>query len=233
MLNSGKNMDKDFVKEKSCGDDDLIWKECSKKEILSIPVFSVMETTSISPEGETGNYYVMDANDWVITIPVMGKDFLMVKQWRHGEKQISIEFPGGVLEKGEDAEDGAKRELREETGFEAKKMVHYGRMSEISPITREYRYMTPDDCEKFHKESKKYIEFAYNKIVEKNPNATIILMTHHPFTKKCESAKYRGEPLNAAFISDEDKWLKKFPNIKYLIAGMFILDALIKPVTNK
>lgn len=126
MLNSGKNMDKDFVKEKTCGDDDLIWKECSKKEILSIPVFSVMETTSISPEGETGNYYVMDANDWVITIPVMGKDFLMVKQWRHGEKQISIEFPGGVLEKGEDAEDGAKRELREETGFEAKKMVHLG-----------------------------------------------------------------------------------------------------------
>ena len=32
MLNSGKNMDKDFVKEKTCGDDDLIWKECSKRK---------------------------------------------------------------------------------------------------------------------------------------------------------------------------------------------------------
>jgi len=96
---------------------------------------------------------------------------------------------------------------------------HYGRMPEISPITNEHRYMTPDDCEKFHKESKKYIKFAYNKIIEKNPNATIILMTHHPFTKKCESARYHGEPLNAAFISDEDKWLKQFPNIKYLVCG--------------
>ena len=96
---------------------------------------------------------------------------------------------------------------------------HYGRMPEINPITKEYRYMTPDDCEKFHKESKKYIKFAYNKIIEKNPNATIILMTHHPFTKKCESVKYHGEPLNAAFISDEDKWLKQFPNIKYLHCG--------------
>lgn len=96
---------------------------------------------------------------------------------------------------------------------------YYGRMPEINPITKEYRYMTPDDCEKFHKESKKYIEFAYKKIIEKNPNATIILMTHHPFTKKCESAQYHGEPLNAAFISDEDKWLKKFPNIKYLHCG--------------
>ena len=96
---------------------------------------------------------------------------------------------------------------------------HYGRMPEINPITKEYRYMTPDDCEKFHKESKKYIKFAYNKIIEKNPNAIIILMTHHPFTKKCESARYHGEPLNAAFISDEDKWLKQFPNIKYLHCG--------------
>lgn len=96
---------------------------------------------------------------------------------------------------------------------------HYGRMPEISLITKEYKYMTPDDCEKFHKESKKYIEFAYNKIIEKNPNATIILMTHHPFTKKCESVKYKREPLNAAFISDEDKWLQKFKQIKYYHCG--------------
>ena len=96
---------------------------------------------------------------------------------------------------------------------------NYGRVDEFIPELNDYRSLKPDDCEKFHKESKKYIEFAYNKIIEKNPNATIILMTHHPFTKKCESEKYKGEPLNAGFISDEDKWLKKFDNIKYYHCG--------------
>ena len=50
----------------------------------------------------------------------------MVKQWRHGEKALSIEFPGGVIDEGESPEDGARRELKEETGAVAGKLVHLG-----------------------------------------------------------------------------------------------------------
>ena len=96
---------------------------------------------------------------------------------------------------------------------------NYGRMDEFIPEFGEHRHLTPDDCEKMHKDSKKQIERCYNEIIEKNPNATIILVTHHPFTVKCESARYKGEPLNAAFISNHDNWLKKFNNIKYIHCG--------------
>lgn len=104
----------------------LEWKEESRKRLLKTVVLDVMETESVSPDGEKNNYIVMEANDWVITVPVLDDCFLMVKQWRHGEQNLSIEFPGGVAEKGEKPEIAAGRELLEETGYKANKLVHLG-----------------------------------------------------------------------------------------------------------
>ncbi len=104
----------------------LIWHEKTRKRLLKTVVVDIMETISISPDEKPGSYIVMDARDWVITIPVLEDSFLMVKQWRHGEKELSIEFPGGVNETGEPAEIAAKRELLEETGYSAGKMVFLG-----------------------------------------------------------------------------------------------------------
>jgi 8-oxo-dGTP pyrophosphatase MutT (NUDIX family) len=41
----------------------------------------------------------------------------MVRQWRHGSRELSLEFPGGVFEAGEDAAGAAARELWEETAY--------------------------------------------------------------------------------------------------------------------
>lgn len=107
----------------------LVWKENCRKLLLKTPVLTVTETESTAPDGQEGRYIVMDAKDWVIVIPVIGTKFLMVKQWRHGERNLSIEFPGGVIETGEEPEKAAKRELKEETGYTAKQMVHLGTMN--------------------------------------------------------------------------------------------------------
>lgn len=107
-------------------DNDLIWSKIGKKELLKTCVLTVNEVESRSPHGGTGKYIVMDAPDWVIVIPVSGDNFLMVKQWRHGENALSIEFPGGVIDEGETPEQGARRELLEETGCVAGKLTYLG-----------------------------------------------------------------------------------------------------------
>ncbi len=80
-------------------------------------------------------------------------------------------------------------------------------------------HLRPLDTYNMHQESLKYIKKAYNEIVEKCPDATIILMTHHPFSTKCVSKRFKDDTLTSAFVSPHDRWLKKFPRIKYLHCG--------------
>lgn len=110
-------------------DSALVWSETGKTELLKTVVMTVNETRSVSSDGQEGRYIVMDAPDWVIVIPDLGEKFLMVKQWRHGERALSVEFPGGVMEAGETPAEAAARELKEETGCEAGSLVHLGSMN--------------------------------------------------------------------------------------------------------
>jgi 8-oxo-dGTP pyrophosphatase MutT (NUDIX family) len=114
-------------------DKDLIWTERSRKKVFNARIFSLSEIQSKSPHGEDGVFSVIESNDWAIIIPLLErgqtKEFVMVKQWRHGAKELSVEFPGGVIEKGENMVEGAKRELREETGYIAGKMTLLASMS--------------------------------------------------------------------------------------------------------
>jgi ADP-ribose pyrophosphatase len=54
--------------------------------------------------------------DWVSVVACRGDDVVMVRQWRHGSRAFSLEFPAGVAEAGESAANAALRELVEETG---------------------------------------------------------------------------------------------------------------------
>ncbi|MDR1566996.1 MAG: NUDIX hydrolase [Treponema sp.] len=99
----------------------LIWKEENRRIVYTCPVFSVGECSCRSPEDELKTFTVLDTSDWAIVVPVLeterGREFIMVRQWRHGAGDLSLEFPGGVFEKGENEFQAAARELREETAY--------------------------------------------------------------------------------------------------------------------
>ena len=65
-----------------------------------------------------GDFYVIDSNDWVNVLALTSnQEIILVRQFRYGTQNYSLEPPGGVIEKGEDPIFAGKRELLEETGF--------------------------------------------------------------------------------------------------------------------
>jgi ADP-ribose pyrophosphatase len=97
------------------------------------PLFKVY-TDEILEQGRTLTRDVIRHNGSVVILAVddtkSKRDPLIVveRQYRHAAKEYLLELPAGKMEKGEDALAGAKRELLEETGYNAtrwRKMVRY------------------------------------------------------------------------------------------------------------
>lgn len=81
-------------------------------------VFRIKSETAISPRTEReGTFYTIETNDWVNVVPITedGK-IVMIRQYRHGSKRITLEIPGGLVDEN-DPRDAAIRELLEETGY--------------------------------------------------------------------------------------------------------------------
>lgn len=110
----------------------LVWKENSRKLVKDFRIFKAVEVESISPEGEKSVFVQLDSPDWVNIVCTVKNDegedcFLMVRQFRHGSASITLEFPAGLVDPGEDPLEAAKRELLEETGTRAEELVLIGR----------------------------------------------------------------------------------------------------------
>lgn len=103
---------------------ELFEKTVKSEEIYQGKIFRVLKEVVELPDGKTTTRDIVKHNGGVgvIAITADGK-IPLVRQFRKGIERVSLEIPAGKLELGEDIEECGKRELREETGYDAKKLT--------------------------------------------------------------------------------------------------------------
>jgi 8-oxo-dGTP pyrophosphatase MutT (NUDIX family) len=104
------------------------WKILSSQYILRRKWMDVREDRVQLPTGVIiDEFHVLEYPDWVCVLPLTNdEEVVMVQQYRHGVERVCVEFPAGVVEPGEDVMEAAKRELLEETGYEATDWEYLG-----------------------------------------------------------------------------------------------------------
>ncbi len=99
-----------------------MWEKFSEELVFECNWFKIRKDEVMKPNGEKGAYYVMEKHPSVFIVPVQvahPENFVyLIKQFRYATGKWSWELPAGSTD-GNDPLESAKRELKEETGFEA------------------------------------------------------------------------------------------------------------------
>ena len=102
------------------------WRIKSTKQIYSNDLIKLFEDT-LDLDGEDKIYIRAIRRNYSTIVPFISKnELLVIRSYRHLVDSIQVEAPSGYIEDAESPDQAAKRELQEETGYEAKKIVSLG-----------------------------------------------------------------------------------------------------------
>jgi len=108
-------------------DKDLIEEAVSSEEIYKGKIVHLFCDTVRLPNGKEATREVIRHVGAAAIVPLTDEgNVILVRQYRYPFSQVMLEIPAGKLDIGEDPMDCAKRELIEETGYDAKELVYLG-----------------------------------------------------------------------------------------------------------
>ena len=118
------------------------WKTLETEIVYRTPIFNLHRKRASHPKRGERDFYLLEAADWVNIIALTrDRKVVMIRQWRHGIGDFTLEVPGGMV----DASDrspmhAARREMIEETGFDSDRIAEIGKVHPNPAIQGNYCY---------------------------------------------------------------------------------------------
>ena len=100
------------------------WKTLSTRSIYSNKWISLREDLVELPDKRTTIYGVVTCGHCVGILPFVDPDtVLLIRQYRYVARRVTWEMPTGGVHAGESVEEAAQRELAEEIGYRASRLI--------------------------------------------------------------------------------------------------------------
>ncbi len=120
-----------------------MWKTVSSKEVFKHPRITIIEDEVILPNGKHTHYIKFESGQDAVTViakNVQGK-VCISKEYSYPPNAELYQFPGGGVESGETPEVAAQRELMEEVGFKAGRLLFLGKYLTNNRRSNQYMHV--------------------------------------------------------------------------------------------
>ncbi|MFB6091642.1 MAG: NUDIX hydrolase [Haloquadratum sp.] len=131
-------------------DDELAWQTVASEVDYTCPGFDVRRDDVVLPDGTETDFHYVDEPHAVVVLPFTPDgDVVLIEEWRQAVDRTNRALPAGSAEAADgDLDAVARRELAEETGYEAGSLEY---LFEIEPsnglLNSVHHYYVARDCE--------------------------------------------------------------------------------------
>ncbi len=129
---------------------DRAWETQNSEVAYSCAGFDIVNEKVRLPDGTQTDFDYLSGTESVVILPITTDgEVVVIEEWRHAVERLNRGLPAGNLEPGEDPDTATRRELREETGYEAGRLDH---MTTVEPANgyadSVFHYYVARDCER-------------------------------------------------------------------------------------
>ncbi|HEX8746020.1 MAG TPA: NUDIX hydrolase [Pyrinomonadaceae bacterium] len=118
------------------------WKIKSSAAKYKSELIDVYEDEVIKPNGEPSTYSTVRVKAGVSVLPVDDDGFVyLARDFRYAIGRECVEAVAGAIDEGEEREDAARRELKEELGIEAADVVELGLVDPMPSLVDSPSYL--------------------------------------------------------------------------------------------
>ncbi len=127
------------------------WKRIEPTVYHKVGWRRITTKTFLLPDGQKHTFDVMylDGQQFACIVALTkDRQVVIARQFRPGPEKVMDDLPGGFVDKGENPEAAAKRELLEETGYQAGNMTYLGAFHKDVYMNATWHAFLATDCVK-------------------------------------------------------------------------------------